>query len=196
MIDKLFFFLKLGFNHVLDFTALDHVLFLVVMALPFSLKHWKDLIIIVSIFTIGHSVSMLVVYMGLYPHSMNWIELMISLSIVLVATKNIFTNKKSTRTYDRKWFYWLVTLFFGLIHGFGFGSFFRQASDQGEAFVTLVGFAFGVEVAQLMVVGIVVLLNYILIQRIKVVEFFWLLFVSSIVLIEATRMVIRNIMEL
>lgn len=195
MMDQLLFFFRLGLSHVLDFKALDHLLFLVVLALPFSLKHWRDLIIIVTIFTAGHSISMLIVYMGLLPHSMNWIELLISLSIVSVATKNIFTDKKSIRTYTKEWFYWTVTLFFGLVHGFGFGSYFRQITQQGETFESLLGFALGIEVIQLIVVSIVVLLNYLLLQIIKLQELFWVTVVSVLVLIQSTRMVIGNIME-
>ncbi|MCY3999148.1 MAG: HupE/UreJ family protein [Flavobacteriaceae bacterium] len=195
MLDQLIFFLELGFFHVLDFKALDHVLFLIVLALPFALKHWKDLIIIVSLFTIGHTISMFIVYVGLVPHSNNWIELLISLSIVVVATKNIFANKKSLKGYNRNGFYWIVTFFFGTVHGLGFGSFYRLVTPQGEAFESLVGFALGVEAAQLLVVSMVVLLNSILNRVIKLEEFFWILLVSALVLIQATRMAIGVIIE-
>lgn len=193
--DQFLFFFKLGFNHVLDFKAIDHMLFLVVLALPFSLKHWMDLIVIVSIFTFGHSFSMLLVSLGVFPHSMSWIELLISLSIVLVATRNIFTDKRTIRNYTKKGFYWSVTLFFGLVHGFGFGSYFRQIAQQGETFEPLLGFAFGVEVVQLIVVGVVILFNYLVLQIVKLQEVFWVKTVSALVLIQSTRMVVRSIME-
>ncbi len=195
MFGQLIFFFELGFLHVLDFQALDHVLFLIVLAIPFASKHWKELIIIVSIFTIGHTISMFIVHMGLAPHSNHWIELLISLSIVVVATKNIFTSKRSLKSHNRNWFYGVVTFVFGTIHGLGFGSYYRLMTPQGGAFESLLGFAFGVEAAQLLVVGIVLLLNAVRNRVIKFEEFFWILLVSALVLIQATRMVIGNILE-
>ncbi|MCY4560806.1 MAG: HupE/UreJ family protein [Flavobacteriaceae bacterium] len=190
------FYFKLGFNHVLDFNALDHILFFVLLALPFALKQWRNLLVLVTLFTIGHTVSLLFAYLGWINQFRGWIELLISLSIVLLAAKNIFTDRKEKITPFKKKFYWMVTLFFGLVHGLGFGGYYRQITPQGEVFSSLLGFALGIEVVQILVVGAVILLNYLIIQVFRVSEFFWVLLSSALILVAASQMLIRSILGL
>ena len=160
MIDQILFYLKIGFNHIMDINAYDHLLFLVSISIIYSFKSWKKLFWIVTFFTIGHSMSLFISSFGLYKPNPEIIELLIPITIIISALTNLFflnTTKKIN------YFTILITFSFGLIHGFGFANFFNQISfSDGVDLVALIGFSFGVEVSQIFIAASVLGLNSIL----------------------------------
>ena len=122
MIDQILFYLKIGFNHIMDVNAYDHLLFLVSISIIYSFKSWKKLFWIVTFFTIGHSMSLVVSTYKIYKPNPEIIELFIPITIIISALSNLFflnTTKKIN------YFTILVAFSFGLIHGFGFANFFN-----------------------------------------------------------------------
>ena len=160
MIDQILFYLKIGFNHIMDINAYDHLLFLVSISIIYSFKSWKKLFWIITFFTIGHSMSLVISSNGLYKPNPEIIELLIPMTIIISSLTNLFflnTTKKIN------YFTILITFSFGLIHGFGFANFFNQISfSDGVDLVALIGFSFGVEVSQILIASSVLVLNSIL----------------------------------
>ena len=158
--DQILFYLKIGFSHIMDINAYDHLLFLASISIIYSFKTWKKLFWIVTFFTIGHSMSLVISSYEIYKPNTDIIEFLIPVTIIVSALSNIFfldTNKKIN------YFTILVAFSFGLIHGFGFANFFNQISfSDGVDLVALIGFSFGVEVSQILIAASVLVLNSIL----------------------------------
>jgi len=158
--DQILFYLKIGFSHIMDINAYDHLLFLASISIIYSFKTWKKLFWIVTFFTIGHSMSLVISSYEIYKPNTDIIEFLIPVTIIVSALSNIFfldTNKKIN------YFTILVAFSFGLIHGFGFANFFNQISfSDGVDLVALIGFSFGVEVSQILIAISILVLNSIL----------------------------------
>ena len=156
MMDQILFYLKIGFSHIMDINAYDHLLFLASISIIYSFKTWKKLFWIVTFFTIGHSMSLVISSYGIYKPNTDIIEFLIPVTIIISALSNIFfldTNKKIN------YFTILIALFFGLIHGFGFANYFNQITfNDSFDYVGLIGFSIGVELAQLITVLIFLVL--------------------------------------
>jgi hypothetical protein len=160
MMDQILFYLKIGFSHIMDINAYDHLLFLASISIIYSFKTWKKLFWIVTFFTIGHSMSLVISSYEIYKPNTDIIEFLIPVTIIISALSNIFfldTNKKIN------YFTILVAFSFGLIHGFGFANFFNQISfSDGVDLVALIGFSFGVEVSQILIAISILVFNSIL----------------------------------
>ena len=158
--DQILFYLKIGFSHIMDINAYDHLLFLASISIIYSFKTWNKLFWIVTFFTIGHSMSLVISSYEIYKPNTDIIEFLIPVTIIVSALSNIFfldTNKKIN------YFTILVAFSFGLIHGFGFANFFNQISfSDGVDLGALIGFSFGVEVSQILIAISILVLNSIL----------------------------------
>lgn len=175
-------YFKLGFEHVLDVTAYDHVLFIAVLVAAYSVKQWKRILGLVTIFTIGHSVSLLLAAYQVMAIDGDLIEFLIPVSIIFTALYNIITvgrNKVSSRPI----FLYLITLFFGLVHGFGFSTYFNMLSQgTSDLLLMLVEFALGIEASQVVVVLGILLLSAIFQNVLRYSKRDWVLIISSVVL--------------
>jgi len=148
-------YLKLGFEHLLDIQAPDHILFILMLALPFQLKDWKKLFWLATAFTLGHSCSLaLAVYTETHPVFIQWIEFLIAISIALTAIFNIFKIKLQSSLYT-------IVVIFGLIHGYGFSGLLKSLLDsmEFEVWKTLLPFNLGLEIAQLLWIIIILFVN-------------------------------------
>ena len=155
-------FFKIGLTHVLNFNGYDHVLFLIALSVPYAFKDWSKLLILVSIFTLGHTLALFLSVFNIIIVKSNIVEFIIPITILITAFYNLFTagktNKNSSIT-----FIGFVTLFFGIIHGLGFSNYFK-ALLSGEAIdklPNLLEFSLGIETAQVIVVLCVMLLSFI-----------------------------------
>ena len=165
MIESILFYIKLGVFHVLDLGAYDHLLFLSAMALPFSFSKNKTLFYLVSVFTLTHCTSLALSTYEILEVNTSLIEFLIPLSIVLMAYFDYrYTQKLNAKSLR---FHLVATALFGLIHGFGFSNYFKTLMGQTQDKVTgLVSFAVGLELAQLIIITMVVLL-VLLIRRVQ-----------------------------
>ena len=159
-----YLFARDGFFHILDGT--DHLLFLLCLVIPF--RKLRPLVIVITAFTVAHSVTLVASAYGMAPDSL-WfpplIETLIAISIVYMAFENIVGARLQRR--------WIVTFGFGLIHGFGFSFLLRQRLQfAGDHLITsLLAFNVGVEIGQLVVLlvtipALVLLFRYVVAERI------------------------------
>ncbi|MBT4825902.1 MAG: HupE/UreJ family protein [Flavobacteriaceae bacterium] len=187
--ETFWFYFDLGFDHVLDIGGLDHFYFLVALSLPFAFKNWRRLLLWVSLFTLGHSLSLLVTHFEWLKIDAAWVEFLIPITICITCL-SILVQKKHSHL-KGVWIN-LITLFFGLIHGFGFGRYFKMIASEGEAILGLLEFALGVEFAQILIVIFVLFMNWIALGLLKIQALKWQLIIASMVLSQAILMTSNN----
>ena len=162
MIYELLFYFELGLFHVLDWRAYDHLLFIIALTIPFSFKQFKTVFWIVTFFTLGHSLSLFCSAYIIYNPPEQIIEILIPITIVFTGINNIF---KSNKVDSSNLITIIISVFFGLIHGFGFGNYFNQISFPLESKINpLIGFAIGVEASQLIIVLLILVINWLVIK--------------------------------
>jgi len=177
------FYIKLGLDHVLDFSAYDHILFLSALAIPFTFRHWKKVLLLATVFTIAHCFSLMLSVYELVVMDVSLIEFLIPVTILLTAVFNII-YLKTLQSHRSIALHILATMFFGLIHGFGFSNYFKMLmSGEQEKFTPLLGFATGIELSQVTIVLLMLVLAYVVqvILKLKYSLFVWC--TSSIVLL-------------
>lgn len=182
MLDEFWFNVKYGVNHVLDPNGYDHVLFLMVLAVPYIFKDWKRVLLLVSAFTIGHTLSLVLAVYGVVKVNAAFVEFLIPVTICIVALYNVFTAGKTSKQSSIT-IVGLSTLFFGLIHGLGFAREFKLFIGKTESkLVPLLEFALGIEIAQLIIVFVVLFLGFLGQTIFRFSNRDWIMVVSSIVI--------------
>jgi hypothetical protein len=173
-------FFALGHKHVLDLNAYDHVLFLGALALTYQVNQWGRLLGLVTLFTAGHTISILIAYYGLFQPPVQLVELLIPISIMAAAMNNIYQSLH-VKYKDHLGVLFAVTLVFGLIHGFGFGRYFNQIADQAT-YKGFLAFALGIEWAQLLVVVGMLLLSYFTERLLRLSRKDWIVLMSGVII--------------
>ncbi|WP_452219739.1 HupE/UreJ family protein [Lacinutrix salivirga] len=181
MLENFWFNVKYGINHVLDINAYDHVLFLMVLTIPYLFKDWKRVLLLVTTFTVGHTLSLVLAAYGVVKISGSLIEFLIPVTILFVAIFNIFTAGKSAQK-QKIGLLFFSTLFFGLIHGLGFArQFSMMVGKSNNKLVLLLEFALGIELAQIIIVFIVLFLGYVTQIVFRFSKRDWVMVISAIV---------------
>ncbi|MCF7567381.1 HupE/UreJ family protein [Sabulilitoribacter arenilitoris] len=181
MFDDFLFNVKYGINHVLDINAYDHVLFLIVLTVPYVFKDWKRVLLLVSVFTSGHTLSLVLAAYNVVNVNAQIVEFLIPVTILIVALYNVFTAGKGAQK-EKIGVLFLTTLFFGLIHGLGFAREFKMLlSDSDNKLVLLLEFALGIEFAQVIIVFIVLFLSYLVQIIFRFTKRDWIMIISAIV---------------
>lgn len=179
---EFWFYLNLGIQHVLDWNAYDHVLFLTALVVGYQFSSWKKVFWLVIMFTLGHTISLGLAAYQLVQVDEKWIEFLIAASILFTAVYSLFTGRK-TKSGAKLNLLYVVTLFFGLVHGFGFSSYFLMISESVEQpLLVLIEFALGIEIAHLLTVLVVLLLAFIAQRIFKVSKRDWVLVMASIII--------------
>ncbi len=152
-------FLQMGFEHIADPKGYDHILFIIALCAVYQPKDWKKLLILVTAFTIGHSVTLALATLQIVNVSSELIEFLIPVTIFLTAIFNYFNNdRKSRKKMSSR--YWLA-LFFGLIHGLGFSNYLRSLLGKDESIISqLLAFNIGLELGQIMIVVIIFIFTF------------------------------------
>ncbi|MFD0761657.1 HupE/UreJ family protein [Lutibacter aestuarii] len=180
--DNFMFFLKEGLFHVLDWNAYDHVLFLIALAVVYDFKNWKKILWLITLFTIGHTLTLILSAYKIVSVNSNWVEFLIPITIIITALVNIFYAKntsKLTKTNTNLVF----ALFFGLIHGLGFSGYFKILIGKStDKLIPLLEFALGIEIAQIIVVFIILVLGFVFQTIFRFSKRDWVLIISSIVI--------------
>jgi hypothetical protein len=171
------FYFGMGREHIISSNALDHQLFILVLAAIYLLKDWKQVLILVTAFTIGHSITLALSVYDVVRFSSKWVEFLIPCTIVVTAISNLFQKNFSPKSVRVNYF---LALFFGLIHGMGFANAIRVmlASDQSIGW-GLFGFNVGLEVGQVAVVLLILLFSTVLLSFFKINRREWVIFASA-----------------
>jgi uncharacterized membrane-anchored protein YitT (DUF2179 family) len=154
-------FFEVGLRHVLDINGYDHVLFLLVLTVPYSINEWKKTLLLITLFTLGHTISLLLSVFNIVTVKAEITELFILITILITALYNLFFAGKNLKNHNNS-FIWITTLCFGIIHGLGFSNYFKTlvSSETPNKLATLFSFAIGIEVAQIIVAVAVLLLSF------------------------------------
>lgn len=176
-------YMQLGLRHVLDIRAYDHVLFLIALVVCYNFKDWKKVLTLVSVFTLGHTLALVLALYKIIRIDVNFVEFLIPITILCTAVYNLFNSGKgggnSGITVGI-----FITLFFGVIHGLGFSNYFNSilAGSPSDKLVPLLEFALGIELAQLAVVLTVLMVSFIIQYFFKNSKKNWILITSSIII--------------
>ena len=184
--DDFAFFFDLGWKHIISTDALDHQLFILALAAIYLVHDWKKVLILVTAFTIGHSLTLILSTYDLIKANSKWVEFLIPLSIVTTA---IFNLVRTENHYGKYRFQYALALLFGLVHGLGFANTIRfmLASDQTIA-IPLLSFNLGLEAAQIVLVTIILVAGYLLVNKAGLKIKWWVWILSATALLIALNM--------
>jgi len=183
---KLYF--GIGIDHILNPEALDHILFVAALCLRYLMKDWRKVIVLVTAFTIGHSVTLALSALGLVHFATRWIEFLIPLTIVATALNNLAQRPDRVEHPSRLPVIYFFALFFGLIHGLAFAGTLVSLVGKDELVLPLLAFNLGIEVAQLVVVAAILLISFIFVQGVKIRRIWWVRGASALVLLASLKM--------
>jgi len=145
-------YFQLGLEHITDIDGYDHILFLIALCAGYRYNDWRRIIILVTAFTLGHSLTLALAVLDIIPVNADVIEFLIGLSIFLTAAKNLVEGEQPTRPVMRHMGSYALALGFGLIHGMGFSNFLRSLLGD-ELLMPLFAFNVGLEAGQLIIVA-------------------------------------------
>jgi hydrogenase/urease accessory protein HupE len=185
-------YFEIGYKHIADLTGIDHILFVMALCLRYQFADWRKLIILVTAFTIGHSITLALSVFNLVHYSMKWIEFLIPVTIVITAMSNVFVKKFAFKT--RFPVIYFLALFFGLIHGLGFSSYLKSLLGTEHNVVwQLLAFNVGLEAGQLLIVTAILLISFIFVSILKCNRREYLLYLSGGIFALALQMAIERI---
>jgi hypothetical protein len=184
-------YFQLGIKHILDLAGFDHILFVIALCAIYLGRDWKKILILVTAFTIGHSVTLALATLNLVKVNGNMIEFLIPVTIAITASVNIFKPKASTgRGIQINYFF---ALFFGLVHGLGFSNYLRSLlGRESSIFQPLLAFNLGLEVGQLIIVALFLLASSLLVGLVGINRKDWTLVISAIVLGMSVMMMLET----
>ncbi|MDH3795563.1 MAG: HupE/UreJ family protein, partial [Flavobacteriaceae bacterium] len=169
----------------------DHVLFLFALALPFKFKQWKAVLVLVTIFTVAHCLSLAMAVYGLLSVPVAWVEFLIPITILATAVYNCLM-KIDGEKHQNLGLHGAITAFFGLIHGFGFSNYFRMLmADEPEKFWPLLGFATGIEISQVVVIFAALFVSFMAMDLLRVNKAFYIRLFSILIGIITIPMIVK-----
>lgn len=179
---------RLGFDHISDIQGYDHILFLLAMCAAYSLLQWRQVLWLVTAFTIGHSVTLALATLKVVPQNAALIEFLIPLTIFWAATANLTYSTDSQKGSSRQY---LITFIFGLIHGLGFSNFLQQLlGSEANLLLPLLAFNIGLELGQILIVLIILTISYLLHKYLKLKLQHWKLALSVVAIIWSVYLMI------
>lgn len=172
-------FLILGLEHIIDINGSDHILFVIALTALFTISDWKKVLILVTAFTIGHSITLALATFRVIHFNTELIEFLIPVTIFLTSFFNLFRNKGAGRPMKAQVNYYFA-IFFGLIHGLGFSNYLRSLLGRDETIITqLLAFNIGLEIGQIVIVILFLLASIIVVDLAGVSKRDWRLVISS-----------------
>jgi hypothetical protein len=174
-------YFKIGLKHIADLAAYDHILFIIALCAVYRIAQWKSILILVTAFTIGHSITLALSALNIVTMDSGIIEFLIPVTIVLTALYNIFfDSSKKVKASANVNFKYFIALFFGLIHGMGFSNYFKALlGSEANITIPLLAFNIGVEAGQLIIVGVLLAVGILIMEVFKVAQKSWNLFISG-----------------
>ncbi|MEC7858637.1 MAG: HupE/UreJ family protein [Bacteroidota bacterium] len=168
---------SVGFDHILNIQALDHILFILALVVIYKPSRIKQIVLLITAFTVGHSITLIISALELISYDQKIIEFAIPLTIVITSINNIISRKQEqSKSVGLNYF---IALVFGLIHGLGFANYLKALLFKGNIILELFSFNVGIEVAQLVVVSVFLIISYLGSNYLFRKRENWVLFVSS-----------------
>ncbi len=194
---EFFTYLKLGYLHITDLKGFDHILFIVALCAVYRFIKWREVLILVTAFTLGHSITLALSSLGYVNLNPDFIEVLIPVTIIATCISNFFYKFPKSiykKVKNSQALRYGITSFFGLIHGLGFSSYLKFLLGA-EASITLplLSFNIGLELGQILIVLAVLSLNFILIEIFKVKARTWNLILSGITLGMSLMLLINRV---
>jgi hypothetical protein len=172
-----YLYFDLGLNHILDWQGYDHILFVMALCGIYTIKDWKQVLILVTAFTIGHSVTLALSVLNIVHFSTKIIEFLIPVTILITAFSNIIGKKSKPKNINLKYF---LALTFGFIHGMGFSNYLKSLLGKSSSIIVeLLAFNVGLEVGQVLIVISTLVFAFILTSIVKIKLWDWTFFLSS-----------------
>ena len=152
----------IGKDHILDYAnGYDHILFVLALCAVYVVGDWKKILILVTAFTIGHSITLALSTLNMISVNASLVEFLIPLTIFITAVSNLF-RKETSLTQSRVQVNYFLALFFGLIHGMGFSNYLKALLGKDQSILTqLFAFNVGLEFGQIIIVGIFLAVSFI-----------------------------------
>ena len=183
-----------GWFHIMSLDALDHQLFIISLAALFLLKDWRRVLVLVTAFTIGHSLTLALSAYDIIRFSTAWVEFLIPITIVITALYDLtYTNLSKIEKRNIN-FNYIIGLSFGLIHGMGFANSIRMmlASDQRIG-MPLLSFNLGLEAGQIVLILLILLAAQLIVVNMKIPRKYWIILLSVIPLVLSFKMALERI---
>ncbi|WP_019989299.1 HupE/UreJ family protein [Rudanella lutea] len=193
-----FIYLGLGFDHITDPSGYDHILFVIALCAIYTLREWRQVLILVTAFTVGHSITLALATLRLVEYRTDVIELLIPITILITAIVNFFqedkTNRFRTRNRaNRPWPRYILAAVFGLIHGLGFSNYLRSLlGRESSIWQPLLAFNIGLELGQLLIVLLILTVAWLAIEQLGARRHSWTLIISGIVAGMALSLILNN----
>jgi hypothetical protein len=190
-VDDFYLYFSTGWHHIISVDALDHILFVVALASIYLVQNWRQLLVLITAFTIGHWLTLALSVNDVIRFNQKWVEFLIPCTILLTAIYNFTVAKVDKNTFH---LYYLLALLFGLIHGMGFANSIRfmLSKKQGIA-LPLVSFNVGLEVGQIAVVVLILALSYVVVNKLKLRQQWWTIGLSALAFVLALQMAAERI---
>ena len=170
-------YFELGWQHILDWKGYDHILFVMVLCGTYLLSDWRKVLILVTAFTIGHSITLALSVFKIIHVKTDLIEFLIPVTILVTAASNILAGKSKPKGLYLKYAF---ALFFGLIHGLGFSNYLNSLLGKSTNIVVeLFAFNVGLEFGQIIIVLGILIFSFLLLNVLKVKKWDWTFFLSS-----------------
>ena len=170
---------KLGFDHITDLNGYDHILFIVALCAVYRPTEWRKLLILVTAFTLGHSLTLALAVLNIIQVPSELVEFLIPATIVITALFNLRKPVKSQRSFGT-FTYWLAAAF-GLIHGMGFSNYLRSLLGKSSDIITqLLAFNVGLEIGQLIIVALLLTITFVVVEVAKVKHQLWSIWLSGL----------------
>jgi hypothetical protein len=172
-------YLSLGIDHISDLAGYDHILFLAALCAVYTFREWTRILILVTAFTIGHTLTLALATLDIIRISSGFIEFLIPVTIFITGLSNVLQKSDHVGSASHR-FKYIAALFFGLIHGLGFSNYLRALlGEERELLVPLFSFNLGLELGQILIVGVVLLISFLLVHIAGIKRRDWNLLLSG-----------------
>ena len=190
--DELLLYGRLGFKHIIDLGGVDHILFVLALTLRYIWSDWKKILVLVTSFTIGHSLKLALSTLSLIDISVNWIEFLIPVTILITALSNFWVKDfEFTQRYSA---HYGLALFFGLIHGLGFSNYLKSLLGKEASLLgPLFSFNIGREIGQILIVGVILAISYCLVIVLKIPRKMYVRYGSILAISLSLRMILERL---
>ena len=176
-------YVSLGLSHIADPQAYDHIVFIIALCAIYRLTEWRRVAILVTAFTIGHSVTLALAALKIVTPQYDLVEKLIPITICFTAIYNVLKpdNQDNTTTFSKYLnLNYLLALVFGLIHGLGFSNFFKELlGTDAEIVAPLFAFNVGIEIGQLSIVACILAASFLAFNVFKIQQRSWTQFISG-----------------